>query len=64
MLCFYLLEACSFLVRDRRGVDLEGRRGGERTGRDRRGETVFRLHCMRKESMFNKREKKEKKMLP
>jgi hypothetical protein len=30
------------------------------TGRSRRKENVFRLYCMRKESMFNKREEKRK----
>ena len=28
MIGYYHLEACSFLIRDRNGVDLEGREGG------------------------------------
>ena len=30
--CFYLLEACSFLIRDSKGVDLEGRGSREELG--------------------------------
>lgn len=49
----YPLEACSFLMKDRRersgcGVDLGGVEGGK---------TVFRLYRMRKESMLNNRGK-------
>ena len=51
----YLLEACSFLMRDRKGVDLEGRRGGEDLGRVEGEETIIRIYYMRKESIFNKR---------
>jgi len=29
----YLLEVCSFLMRDRKGVDLDGKGGGEGLGR-------------------------------
>jgi hypothetical protein len=32
MFDYYLLEACSFLMRDRKGVDLDGRRCGEELG--------------------------------
>lgn len=41
-------------MRNRKGVDPEGRRDGEELEGVGAGETVLRLHCMRKESMFNK----------
>ena len=59
----YLLEACSFLMRDRKGVDLDGRRGGEELGGVEGGETIIRIYYVRKKSIFNKRkiEKRIKK---
>ena len=51
--CF-LLEACSFLMKDRKGVDLEERGGGEELGRVEERETIIRKYCLRKESIFNK----------
>lgn len=53
----YLLEACPFLARDRKGVDVDRKGGGEELGGGERGESVFRLYCLRKESMFNRRGK-------
>jgi hypothetical protein len=45
-------------MRERRGVDLDGKRGGE----ELEGvEWIIRIHYMRKNSIFNKSEKKEKK---
>jgi hypothetical protein len=44
--CCYLLEAQSFLIRDKRGVDLDRRR--KRGTGTLRGEIVFRLYCMGK----------------
>ena len=44
----YLLEACSFLMRDRKGVDLEGKGGGEELGGINGGKTVIRIYYMRK----------------
>ena len=42
-------------MRDLKGAD-PGRRGtGEELGGVEGGKTVFRLYCMRKESMLNKR---------
>jgi hypothetical protein len=38
----YLLEACLFLMRDRKGMDVD-RRGTEEIGGGEEGETVFRL---------------------
>lgn len=54
---YYFLEAGSFLM-SRKGVDPDGRRGGEEHGGVEGGEIVFRLYCMRKISLFNKREEK------
>lgn len=51
----YLLKACSSLIRDRKGADLDERRGREELGEVERGETVLRLYCMRKESVLNRR---------
>jgi hypothetical protein len=55
--CFYLLETCSFLMRERKGVEPKVKGGREQLGGLKRGKIVFRLYCMRKESMANKREK-------
>jgi hypothetical protein len=38
MFSCYLLQACSFLMRDRKEVDLEGRRRGEELGEVEGGE--------------------------
>jgi len=46
-----------FLMRDRKGVDPERRGGGEDLGGVKGGETVIRIYRMRKESIFNKRNK-------
>lgn len=43
-------------MRERKGVDLDGRGNGEESGGEEEGETVFRVYCMRRESMFSKRE--------
>jgi hypothetical protein len=45
----YVLEACSFPTRDRKGVDLDGRGHGEKLGGVERRETVIRIYCMKKE---------------
>lgn len=50
----YLLAARSFLMKDRKGGDLEGKGGGEELGEVRRGETLIRIYCMGRESIFNK----------
>ena len=50
-----LLESYSFLMRNRKGVNLEG--SGEKVGGVEGQETVLRIYCMRKESIFNKRKK-------
>lgn len=44
-------------MRDRNGVDPDGRGGEEEPGGVDGREIVLRLNCMRKEIMFNKRNK-------
>jgi hypothetical protein len=58
MLAHYVLEACSFLRRDRKEVDLNGR-GGRRELRDVEGrETLINQDTyMKKEPICNKRGK-------
>lgn len=51
MFCCCLLEAHSFLMRDRKGVDLDGRGGGEELG-GRREETPVRIYHVREKSLF------------
>lgn len=47
-------------MRDRKGVDTDGRGCVEELGGVEGGETIFRLYCVRKKSMFNKRKKRNK----
>lgn len=42
---------------DREGVDADWRASSEEREGVGRGETLFRLYCMNKEYMFNKKEK-------
>ena len=56
----YLLEACSFQMRDRKGVDPNGRGGRDQLARREGGETVIMVYCMRKESVFDKKGKWKK----
>lgn len=51
----YLLETYSFLMRDR-GVGPGGRRNGEALGGGEGRESVIKVHCMRKEPIFNKQQ--------
>lgn len=44
-------------MRNRFGVDSDGKEGGEQLRGVEGGKTVFRLCCRRKESMINKKEK-------
>lgn len=55
MFVCYLLKACSFLMKDRKGMGTEGRRGEEELAGAKAEETIIRLYCLRKESIFNKR---------
>lgn len=41
-------------MKDRMGKDLEGRRCEEKLGRVEGRETIFRIYCTKKESIFNK----------
>jgi len=47
---YYVLEACSFLMRDRKEVDLKEREYGKELGGVERGDTVTKIYCMRKEA--------------
>jgi hypothetical protein len=49
-----ILETCSFLTRDRKGVDLDGWGG---TGRSGGGEIIISTYCVSKESILSKRKK-------
>lgn len=53
MFCCYLLKACSFLMKARKGEKLDGRGGLEELGAVEGMEAVFRLYCMTEESMVN-----------
>lgn len=57
----YLLETCSFLMREREGVDPEGRESVEELREEEGGATVLRVYCIKKESTFNKRKKLQNK---
>lgn len=55
MLGSYLLETLSFLMRDKRGVNLERRGSGKELGGLEGGETVLRIYCVfQKEKTTNK----------
>lgn len=57
-----LIGSCSFLTKDRKGVDPNGTKGGEELeGVDRR-ETIFRLCCMRKEYIDKRKNKRKQKL--
>lgn len=45
------LVACS-LMRDRKGVDLDGRGGGKELGGVGEEETVIRIHCLRGKNTY------------
>lgn len=52
----YLLKVRCFLVRDRKGVDPEGRGSGEELGGVKGGKIIIKIYCMWKETIFNKEE--------
>lgn len=60
MFCCYLLEACSFLMIDRKGVNPEVRGGEEELVCVEGGETIIRMYRMGKESISSKRNKMKK----
>lgn len=49
MFCCHLLESCSFLIRDRKGVSADGRGGGEQLRAVEGGETITGIRYMKKE---------------
>lgn len=49
MIDCYILKAYFLLMRDRKGMDPEGGRGGEELGGLEGGDTVIRIYCIRKE---------------
>lgn len=55
----YLYEVCSFLLRNRKGMDLDDRGGREELRGAEGGEPVVRKYCMRKETIYNKKGKWE-----
>jgi hypothetical protein len=54
MICYlvmvgcYLLEACSLVMRDRKGVDLKGQGGEKELVGVEGGETIVKIHYMRR----------------
>lgn len=54
---FFSLRSSFFLMRNRKGINSEGRRDGKELEGVERGKTVIRIKCVTKESIFNKREK-------
>lgn len=48
MFCCCYIEVYSFLMRDRIGMDLDERGGGEEPGGAKGGEAVIITHCKRK----------------
>lgn len=57
MFCCYLLEDYSLLIKGRKRVCPDGKGDGKELGGGEGREIVFRLYCVRKESLFNKKEK-------
>lgn len=47
-------------MKDKKGVNAKGSRGWEERGGLEKGETIIRLYCIRKQSLFNKGKRKEK----
>lgn len=56
-----LLETCSFLMTDGKGVNLEGRGGREELGKIQKKKTEIRIYCTRKKILAIK-EKINKKL--
>ena len=48
------LEVCYFLMKDRKGVDLDGRGGGEELGGVEGGEIIIKIYYIRTKSIFSK----------
>lgn len=47
----YLLDACSFLIKDTKGVYLKRKRSGEELGVVKGRKTLIRIYCMREENL-------------
>lgn len=58
---FFSLRSSFFLMRDRKGIESEGRQGEKELEGAERGKTVIKIKCVTKESIFNKREKLKSK---
>lgn len=52
------MKANSFLIRERKVMNLEERTSGMELGGVEEGETIIRIYYLRKESIFNKGKKK------
>lgn len=61
LFCYDPLEACSLLMRRKKGSGSGWEGSGEKLGGVEGGETVIGIYCMRKESIFNKRKNKNYK---
>lgn len=59
MFGYFVLEACTFLIRDKIAVYPEGREGGEEPGGV---EIIIRMYYMKNQSIFNKRKKNINKL--
>jgi hypothetical protein len=46
MACLVVLEAYSFPIRNKHGMDIEERGAREEMGKKRGGETIIRRYCM------------------
>lgn len=44
-------------MKDKKGMYLDGRKGGEKLEKEEVGKTVFRIYCIRQAFIFNKRGK-------
>lgn len=51
---YFLLGACSFVMKDRKGDSLNRRERGEGVGGIEGRERVIKIHCMKEESILNK----------
>lgn len=49
---YYPLEACFLLMKDRKGVDPEGKEGGEELGGAEEGETIIWVYLCEKKIYF------------
>lgn len=59
MFCCYLLEMCSFILADRKGVDQERMGGGEKLGEVKEGETNQGILCEKRVFSIKGKMKKE-----